>query len=69
MYKDVLRSIDGIWFYPVVSLVIFVLFFTTVFLWVARMRRSDAEKLAAMPLDDGTEPTSSSLSHGEHAHG
>jgi cbb3-type cytochrome oxidase subunit 3 len=67
MYKDVLRAIDGIWFYPVVSLVIFVLFFTTVFLWVFRMRKSEAIELAAMPLDDGT--PSSSPSTGEHAHG
>lgn len=67
MYKDVLRSIDGIGIYPVISLVIFVLFFTTVFLWVFRMRKSEAIELAALPLDDGT--TSSSPSHGEHAHG
>jgi hypothetical protein len=68
MYKDVLRSIDGIGLYPVISLVIFVCFFTTVFLWVGRMRRSDAEELAALPLDDGTD-SSSSPSLGEHAHG
>lgn len=67
MYKDVLRSIDGIDLYPVISLVIFVLFFTWVFLWVYRMRRSDVEELAAMPLDDGT--FSSSASTGDTSHG
>jgi len=68
MYKDVLRSIDGIGLYPVVSLVIFVLFFTSVFLWVCQMKKSEAVELAAMPLDDGTEPSSSPTT-GEHAHG
>lgn len=67
MYKDVLRSIEGIDLYPVISLVIFVLFFTSVFLWVFRMRKADAAALAALPLEDGT--PSSSPSTGENAHG
>jgi len=67
MYKDVLRSIEGIDLYPVISLVIFVLFFASVFLWVFRMRKADARALAALPLHDGT--TSTSTSTGEHAHG
>lgn len=53
MYKDVLRSIDGIGLYPAISVVIFFLFFTTVFLWVSRIRRQEAETMAAMPLHDG----------------
>ena len=57
MHKEVLRSIEGIGLYPVISLIIFVLFFTTVFLWVLRMKRADARKLAAMPLEDGEKPT------------
>lgn len=66
MFKEVLRSIDGIWVYPVISLVIFVVFFTTVFLWVSRMRAFEAKALAALPLDDGT-PTSAP-STGEQTH-
>lgn len=67
MYKDVLRSIEGIELYPVFSLVVFVLFFTSVFIWVYRMRRSDLDELAAMPLDDGN--LSSSASTGDASHG
>ena len=67
MYKDVLRSIEGIDLYPVISLVIFVLFFTSVFLWVLRMRKAEARALAELPLNDGT--LSSSPSTGDHAHG
>ena len=54
MYKDVLRAIEGIEWYPVISLVIFVCFFSSVFLWVYRMRKSEAIACAALPLDDGT---------------
>lgn len=67
MYKEVLRSIEGIGLYPIISLVVFFLFFTTVFLWVARMRREEAEKLGSMPLDDEetTEPETGDTSHGQ----
>ncbi|MGA0332360.1 MAG: cbb3-type cytochrome c oxidase subunit 3 [Kiritimatiellia bacterium] len=66
MYKDVLRSIEGIGLYPVISLVVFVLFFTTVFLWVLRIRKGHAAHMAAMPLEDGTPcaPQSGDLRHG-----
>jgi len=56
MHKEVLRAIQGIGLYPVISLIIFFLFFTTVFLWVLRMKRGEAEKMAALPLDDGKKP-------------
>jgi cbb3-type cytochrome oxidase subunit 3 len=66
MYKEVLRSIEGIGLYPVVSLVVFFLFFTTVFLWVSRIRREEAEHMAAMPLDDDepSHPHSGEPHHG-----
>ncbi|WFB36045.1 cbb3-type cytochrome c oxidase subunit 3 [Kiritimatiellota bacterium B12222] len=54
MYKDVLRAISGIGIYPIISLVIFVLFFTTVFLWMFFIRKSHAEHMAALPLHDGS---------------
>jgi cbb3-type cytochrome oxidase subunit 3 len=57
MHKEVLRAIEGIGLYPVISLIVFFLFFTTVFLWVVRIRKADAKKMAAMPLDDGDTPT------------
>lgn len=60
MYKDVLRSIEGIGLYPLITLVVFFLFFTTVFLWVLRIRKDEAEYLASLPLDDpDTHPTTS----------
>ncbi|MCC5844687.1 MAG: cbb3-type cytochrome c oxidase subunit 3 [Verrucomicrobia bacterium] len=56
MHKEVLRAIEGIGLYPVISLIVFFLFFTSVFLWVVRIRKSHAKSMAAMPLDDGDTP-------------
>jgi len=66
MHKEVLRAIEGIGLYPSISLVVFVLFFITVFLWAALMRGDEARHHAAMPLHDGA------VSHdlkGESRHG
>jgi cytochrome c oxidase cbb3-type subunit 4 len=57
MHKEVLRAIEGVGLYPVISLIVFVLFFVTVFLWTARIRKADARRMAAMPLDDGQPST------------
>jgi len=67
MYKDVLRSIEGIGLYPAISVVVFFLFFTTVFLWVSRIRRQEAETMASLPLDDGEirNPQPGATRHGE----
>ena len=66
MYKDVLRAMEGIGLYPVISLVVFFLFFTTVFLWVSRIRREEAEHMAAKPLHDDEilNPPSGESHHG-----
>jgi cytochrome c oxidase cbb3-type subunit IV len=66
MYKDVLRAIDGIGIYTQISLVVFVLFFTTVFLWMFFMRKEHASHMAALPLEDGSRlvPESGESRHG-----
>lgn len=51
MYKEILRSIAGIEVFPVISLVIFVTFFTAVLVWVARMKPARVDLLAQLPLD------------------
>ena len=66
MYKDVLQSIEGVGIYAVISLLVFFLFFTTVFLYVARIRKPHAREMGSMPLRDGTESESES---GETRHG
>jgi cytochrome c oxidase cbb3-type subunit 4 len=52
MYKEILRSIGGIDVYPVVSLVIFVTFFTLVIARALRMDKRSVEQLATLPLDE-----------------
>jgi hypothetical protein len=52
MYQEILRSIEGIGFFPAVSLVLFVAIFTAVVLRALRMDRAGADRLAAIPLDE-----------------
>jgi hypothetical protein len=53
MYQEILRAIAGIEVYPVLSLVIFVVFFAAVLAWVARLDRARVNRYAAMPLEAG----------------
>ena len=70
MKKETLRAIDGIGIYPVIALIIFALFFVTVFFWVVSIRKSEAEKMAAMPLNDGDKPEPAPQpSQGNTSHG
>ncbi len=54
MYKEVLRSIEGVGFYPTVSFAIFGLFFLSVFAYIGMMKKSDVDKLSQMPLEENT---------------
>lgn len=52
MYKEILRSIGGIDVYPIVSLFIFVTFFTLAIVRTLRMDARSANEIASLPLDD-----------------
>jgi hypothetical protein len=51
MYTEVLRSIDGIAIFPVVSLVVFVTFLTVMLVWTSRLEANALRDYAGMPLD------------------
>ncbi len=51
MYKDVLRSIEGIEVYPIISLLVFFTFFTVLLAWFFLADRDRLDDLAALPLD------------------
>lgn len=51
--KHNLTEIDGVSIYPIISLLIFVLFFVVMFTYVVRMKKSKIETLGAIPLEDG----------------
>ncbi len=47
-----LTSIDGVEIYPIISLLIFTLFFTVVITRVIRMKKKDITELSAIPLEE-----------------
>ncbi|MCJ8289349.1 MAG: cbb3-type cytochrome c oxidase subunit 3 [Crocinitomicaceae bacterium] len=54
--KHNLTGIDGVDIYPMISLLLFVIFFVVMFLYVARMKKSRIEELSALPLEEDVEP-------------
>ena len=61
MYKDVLRSIDGIDIYPVMSLVIFGLFFTALIAYVIKVDNRHIDHMKDLPLTGGDEKERSTI--------
>lgn len=57
MFKDVLRSIENIEIYPVLSLLIFVLFFLGVAIWVIRMPKDLVDHMKSLPMENDEELT------------
>ena len=49
--KHNLTSIDGISIYPIISLLIFFLFFAFMLTYVFRMRKPEIEELSNIPLE------------------
>ena len=47
-----LTTIDGVSIYPILSLLIFVLFFAVMLTYVIRMKKGQIELLSAIPLDE-----------------
>jgi hypothetical protein len=54
MYKDILLTITGIQVFPIISLILFVIVFTSILISTGRMDRARADRFAALPLDDAT---------------
>lgn len=57
MYKEVLRSIENIEIYPIISLLIFVLFFLGVFVWVKTMPKDLVDHLKSLPMEKDEDQT------------
>jgi len=51
MYKEVLRSIEGIEIYPIVSLLIFFAFFVGLAVWFFAADRERLRRAAMLPLE------------------
>jgi cytochrome c oxidase cbb3-type subunit IV len=52
MYKNVLQSIENIQIWPVISFVIFFVFFLCLLLWVFTTDKKFIDKMKAMPIDE-----------------
>jgi len=50
--KHNLDTIAGIDIYPVISFIIFFLFFIGLFIWVAKMKKSEVTMLSALPFEN-----------------
>lgn len=58
MYKNVLQSIDNIAIWPVISFVIFFLFFICLLWWVFTTDKKFIDKMKGLPMDDSPENSS-----------
>lgn len=50
--KGNLESIDGVEIYPIISLLIFFVFFVALFWWVFTAKKEHIEEVSNIPLDD-----------------
>ena len=53
MYKNVLSSIPGIEYYPIVALVLFFGFFTVLLVWFFRADKARLDEQSRQPFDEG----------------
>lgn len=53
MKNNVLQAILGIEVFPVISLIIFVVVFTTIIIWVLKLDKQRSQRMAELPLNDG----------------
>jgi cytochrome c oxidase cbb3-type subunit 4 len=51
MTKELLQSIDGVTIYPIISLVVFVLFFAVILIWMFRVDKNYIQKMENLPLE------------------
>lgn len=51
MYKNVLENIAGIEIFPLISLIIFFLFFACMIIWLFKADKSYFEKMSGLPLE------------------
>lgn len=63
MHKEVLRSIENIEIYPVISFVIFGVFFLGLLLYVFTMKKSLVAEMKAMPFEPEKKGTDNALNN------
>ena len=51
MIRNYLQSIEGVEIYPLISLVVFVLFFIIMFIWMLKIDKNYIKEMEELPLD------------------
>jgi len=51
MIRNYLQSIEGVEIYPLISLVVFVLFFVIMFIWMLKIDKNYIKEMEELPLD------------------
>ena len=59
--KNHMESIEGIATYPMISLLIFFVFFTLLFWWVFTASKAYIKEVSELPLEKDTQPKEESL--------
>ena len=53
--KELLQSIEGVSIYPMISLIVFMLFFTVIIVWMFRVDKNYIKKMENLPLENNEE--------------
>jgi Ca2+/Na+ antiporter len=51
VYKEILQSIEGISVYPIISLIVFVLFFAIMLVWLFKVDKNYIKKMENLPFE------------------
>jgi hypothetical protein len=51
LIKEFLQSVDGISVYPIVSLIVFVLFFVIILIWMLKVDKNYIKKMEKLPFE------------------
>ncbi|MCK5701297.1 MAG: cytochrome C oxidase Cbb3 [Cyclobacteriaceae bacterium] len=61
MFKHYFEQIQNIEIWPIISLIIFFVFFTATTIWVLFLDKKYIEKMKSLPFDDGADETKTNL--------
>lgn len=59
MEQNVIEAIEGISMYPVISLILFVLFFAGIIYWMIKADKNHIKKMSELPLEEDNFQTKS----------
>ena len=54
MIRDILQSIEGVEIYPLISLVVFAVFFAVILIWMLRIDKNYIKEMEQLPLDSNS---------------